>query len=474
MSDYSGNIVFKEWLPDQPDFNNPGLTEALNVLPVDDRYASYYPLGTAASNTMVAAPSAPTGGFSAFVAGSNERKYASFDANIAIFSGAGSWTTLTGATTLGSSSFVKFAQFDDDVIAVGDASPTVRSTLGSTSYTALATSGVAPANARAVAIVNEFVVIGGFSGGLASVQWSGIGDSRNWPTPGSATAIAAQSGIQDLNSSDGHVYDVFGGDQFGVVMQVGRISRMTYIGGSAVFQFDAIEVSEGSYFAKGAIQVGNLIYFISRSGFCRTDGVQIEHIGEGQTDRYFWDNFKGSGFENLVSVGYDYVRRLLYWWWPSTAATNTPDQILIYNPARKRWTHAAQSGFQLITAAQGGIPASRLGGFNTARRFCFFDGPPGTATLTTGETEPNPGGFSRMSGIKPLVDQTINGITVAIGTRNDRTSAVSYTSETTANSRTGFANFRQEARYHRARLTIAGTFNAAQGLEYQSDPSGYT
>jgi hypothetical protein len=79
-----------------------------------------------------------------------------------------------------------------------------------------------------------------------------------------------------------------------------------------------------------------------------------------------------------------------------------------------------------------------------------------------------------MQGIKPLVDVTLNAVTVAIGTRNDRSSSVSYTSETTANSRSGFANFRSEARYHRARLTITGTFNAAQGLEYEAVPSGYT
>jgi hypothetical protein len=51
---------------------------------------------------------------------------------------------------------------------------------------------------------------------------------------------------------------------------------------------------------------------------------------------------------------------------------------------------------------------------------------------------------------------------------------VTYTAESTANSRSGFCDFRSEARYHRARVTITGTFNAAQGIEVDAVWSGAT
>jgi hypothetical protein len=48
----------------------------------------------------------------------------------------------------------------------------------------------------------------------------------------------------------------------------------------------------------------------------------------------------------------------------------------------------------------------------------------------------------------------------------------SYSTEATANSRTGFANMRSDAKYHRIRETITGNFKKATGLEFNANPSG--
>lgn len=63
-------------------------------------------------------------------------------------------------------------------------------------------------------------------------------------------------------------------------------------------------------------------------------------------------------------------------------------------------------------------------------------------------------------------------MTVAIGYRNDLGSSPTYTSEATANSRTGFSNFRIDAKYMRIRSTITGNFEKATGLEFSAKPSG--
>lgn len=99
-----------------------------------------------------------------------------------------------------------------------------------------------------------------------------------------------------------------------------------------------------------------------------------------------------------------------------------------------------------------------------------FGGTPGTAVIETGEAEGNPGAMTYVSGVKPKLDSA--AVTVSVGTRDDLSASVTYTSETAVNTRSGFADFRLTARYQRARLTITGSFNAAQGLDIDFKPAG--
>lgn len=109
--------------------------------------------------------------------------------------------------------------------------------------------------------------------------------------------------------------------------------------------------------------------------------------------------------------------------------------------------------------------------FNGLNVMCTFTGAHGTAVIETGESEGVEGRRSFIRGVRPFIDATANAVTVAVGYRNDPITAATYTSETTANSRSGEANFRVDARFQRVRLTVAGTFNAAQGLGLDAIPS---
>jgi hypothetical protein len=88
----------------------------------------------------------------------------------------------------------------------------------------------------------------------------------------------------------------------------------------------------------------------------------------------------------------------------------------------------------------------------------------------TGESELNPGGLAYVGGAKPLLDSS--NWTMQIGKRADQATAVSWSSAVSPNSRTGKADFREDGRYHRARVTVTGTFNAAQGVQFDAIPSG--
>lgn len=477
MSEYDGTILFKEWLPDLPELNNSGLTEARNVLPFDGTYKSFYPLtanSTAAAARPVGAiyPSGASG--STFF----DHIYAGLPTALHLYNSSIGWTNKSGST-YGSTTDWDFAQFDELVIATNGVNVPQRHTLGSASNfsTLGSTAGTAPV-AKAVGIVNRFVMLGNLeaSGGFERehvVQWSGIDAPASWPTPLSATAIAQQSGSQELPKESGPVTGIYGSDQHALITQAGGLTRVTYVGGGVVFQFDTISKTHGAAFANASIFVNGLLYFVSVRGFCVSDGVQILSIGDGKVDRYFLDNVSFSDSLRMRAA-HDAKRKLILWCIPtSTSVAGQPNLMLIYNYEEKRWSRTDQISEVLFTPPSA-LPLLGPHGFDSSNRIATFTGTPGSAVLTTGEMEPNPGGYASYQGVKPLVDATVNAVTVAMGTRNNRTDAVSYTSETTANSRTGFCNFRNEARYHRARLTVTGTFNAAQGLEYQAEASGYT
>lgn len=484
MSDYDGNVVFKEWLPDQPDLNNPGLIEALNVLPVDGTYASYSPL----AGTGTALPGLPCGAVLTNFGGSRRvyalgsttagaMKYYEYDP-------VGPW--ISRSATLNGTFFglgTQFVQFDDLVIGTDWSNGAYALTVGSNTTFNAVSIGAAPDR---IGVINRFVVVGRFPTGATqnsqSIRWSAIDSPLSWPVPGSDTAIATQAGDQFFDPACGQISAITGGDQFGLIFQTGAVNRMTYVGPPVVFQFDRLSDKVGAYFPNAVVSVLPLVYFMSGSGFFVTDGVTIKEIGKDKVSRTIYRDFSQSAtFDALGRVygAYDGTRKLIYWAYRSaSASTLSDDKIIVYNVAEDRFSRATDSVYTLFTGLytsstvypNEGPPY----GFQSAFTLGSFSGAPGSAVLTTGETEPNPGGFTRIGGIKPLVDVTANAVTAALGTRNDRSSSVTFTSEITANARSGMCDFRSEARYHRARLTIAGTFNAAQGLEYRSTPSGFT
>lgn len=111
--------------------------------------------------------------------------------------------------------------------------------------------------------------------------------------------------------------------------------------------------------------------------------------------------------------------------------------------------------------------------FTASSRLATFTGTPGTAIIETGEFEANIGGRAFIDGVKPHVESsgTAPSVTVAIGYRDSLDTAPSYSSESTVNSSTGFANMRIDAKYLRIRETITGNFEKATGLVLNMKPT---
>lgn len=116
----------------------------------------------------------------------------------------------------------------------------------------------------------------------------------------------------------------------------------------------------------------------------------------------------------------------------------------------------------------------RARAFTTSGVMSTFTGTPGSAVIETSESELFEGMRAYVDAVKPHVESsgTAPAIGVRIGTRDDLGTTPSYTSTTGPTTRTGFCDFRSDAKYHRFELNITGNFEKVTGLEFNAQPSG--
>jgi len=93
-----------------------------------------------------------------------------------------------------------------------------------------------------------------------------------------------------------------------------------------------------------------------------------------------------------------------------------------------------------------------------------------TAILTTGATDVAEGLRGVVNGVRPICNGGTH--TVRIGVQDSVGGAVTWSTVTSVNSRTGMANFRSEGRYVRIEDTIAGGFTTAIGADVDFTPQG--
>lgn len=470
MDFVEGPIPIGEWMPDNRDLQFPNLEQAKNCVPFGTIYKSFAPLNDTGGN--VSPGSGGLLGRARLSYAGTEYFYVATNVGIYESPGAGAFTARSSSTNAISLDFI---QYDNIAIAAaGGTTPSYR-TLGSASNfsTLGSSSGTAPSASR-VGRINDFVILGNLVTGSNIIQWSGIGQPLSWPTPNSATAIAQQSGSQSMNAAFGEVTGFSSGDQYGIVFQLTGISRVTYVGPPAVFQFDRISEKIGCRYPRSIIKVEGLTYFIGNYGIFRTDGVSIANIGDNKVNKYLMS--ASNGAFDRVWVAVNVYKNLIYWAFCEDGNTNSKaTSLLIYNYVSNRFSWASQSCTTIFstTGEELGPNTAEIYGLGNSFTLGSFNGTPGTAQFITGDIEYNPGGFTRLQGTKLIVDQTSNAIVGYNVYRNDLTSASQTTSAaSTTNSSTGFCDFNIEARYHRARWDVSGAFDQAQTTEFKAKRSG--
>lgn len=490
-----GKVLFGEWFPDRPFYENPGLVEAKNTIPVDDFYKDFLDLSV--SNATL--PATPNSAFAAIDDNGDVEIYAGTQTNIYEDLG-GTWTARGAAVTYAAAAngYWAFAQFDDYVFATDYSDRPQYKQIGTA--TAFATVTAAPF-ARQVGVINRFLMLGDTTDGSAAtpyrVQWSSIDDPLDFPTPGSSTALARQAGQQDLDSAFGAVTGIANGQFYGLVFQERAVTRFTYIGGNNVFQVETYERSRGLWAPRSLIQIGNVSYFLSVDGFYMTDGQQVVPIGDGKVDKWFFSLFDQSHIEKMTR-GIDWTNKCIYWSFPSSSGNGTPDSIIVYNFVRNRWAWAQVTAQLIFPSYSQGYTLDQLdslftsiddmslsldssawqGGNPTIMGFYgsqlgTFAGNSLTAVFETGETQPNSFGYTFVRGTQPLVTGNPTTLTMAIATRNAQDNAGrTFSSSTSRNSRSGVCGFRSQGKFISARMTIAGGFDRAMGFGVDVEMGG--
>lgn len=92
------------------------------------------------------------------------------------------------------------------------------------------------------------------------------------------------------------------------------------------------------------------------------------------------------------------------------------------------------------------------------------------ATVSTGAVDPNPGGRTVVTGVRPLVNG--GSPTVQVGSQDAVSDTADWTSATSVNSRTQVAPFRKEGRYVRVSVSVSGGFNHIFGADVEFSPRG--
>jgi hypothetical protein len=464
-------IEFGEWLPDQPSLGSTGLTEAHNVLPASGYYQPYQPLVEITGASALAGTA--RGLFTASSSTAAVTTYAA-TGTMLYSGGIANPTTAKLAAPVSASALWdwQFAQYENYVFACnGDNS--LYHTLDAAGN--FAASG-AP-DAFFIGVVGQFVVVGNINDGTAkpySIRWCDIDSPLSWSTPGSAAAIAAQAGEQTMPAKFGQVVGIVGGDQHALVLQEYGVTRMTYVGGNAVFQFDEIETTRGAFFAQSIVRAGAQTFFIANDGFCVCNGVSVTPIGEGKVNKTLFATLSPNC---LIRGSYNHQEQCVFWS-HGVGVETTPTTLICYHIPSGRFSRAAQALECVDTGLYGSVQGPYA--FSTNHKVASWESTTaakafiGTATIATADAEFNPGGRTYVGGVKPHVESTGSAptVTMRLGTRNALSSSVTYTAATSLTSRTGFADFRSDAKYHRAELSIVGAFTKANGLEFRATPSG--
>lgn len=479
-------IEFGQYLPDLPDYENPGCTVAKNVIPHAKGYRSF-PSATVYSDALT---DRALGAIVAKNITGTVYHYAADKTKLYVLSGT-SWQDVSRATgySVNTDEQWSFMQYSNRLYAANFYDETQFMTLGDSTFA----DSTAP-RCRYMGNIFNFLVCANTydstDGAVPNrVWWSAIDDPTNWPDPrtDAATAASVQSGLQDLGSG-GTIQGIVSGE-YGVILQEKAIWRMQYEDPPIVFGFYQIENSKGTFAPKSIASWGSLVFYLSEDGFYMFDGQMSHPIGHNRVDNTLFSEIDRDYFYK-ISATVDPEEQTVMWAVPVTGHTDGwPNKIYLYNWKSDRWAFIDDTADILVSAATptttleeldalfpSGVEtvtpsfdsprwsrgAPRLSAIKSDKKLHNYIGTAMASTIETSEYGLNKNRRTSVQRVKPIVDGGTT--TVAVGTRNALSDTVAWGSDISLNTQ-GESLHRNSAFYHRFRIKTTGGFNHSQGVD---------
>ncbi|WP_298967754.1 hypothetical protein [uncultured Methylobacterium sp.] len=356
--------------------------------------------------------------------------------------------------------------------------------------------GGGPPRARAVGVVNEFLVLAGLVGQPNAIQWSDLGDPEFW-TPGLRTA----GHTADLQIfPDGGAVTGFAGGEFGIVFQERSIRRLTFNPGSVqVFDTSIVEENRGAVAPWSICKVGPRTFFLDADGFYLFTGGISQPIGAERVNRTFLAAVDPLRLKQTIAVRDVYGPRVFFCYRTRAAdpaQRSLLDAALIYDWQLDRWSAAnlvVQAGIATATppvalesltgtletqalpfddpSYQGGIPA--LGFVTADGRLSLLTGGPLEAAIESADAMLARPARAFARGVR--LDSDADDWRARVGTRETLRQAdpVRWRDETGPTAER-FAPCRASGRYHRVgfRIPAATPWSYASAFDADAVPEG--
>jgi hypothetical protein len=484
-------IPFGEWLPDQPEYLNPGANTANNVYYAANSYKRF-PSLVAYSSNNIGADSRGAGSFR-----DNSNNVFNFVAkNTDIYQlDGGTFTSRKGSLTGGNTDYFTFTQFGQYVVASNGVDAPQYYLMGtSTNFanlSSIASSGTVPVF-KVSGVVRDFFITGNHTNNSNRIQWSGINDLTTWE------AGTKQSDLQDLPGSGGQIVHITSGE-VGYVFRQNQIIRMDYVGGATVFRLSVISPNRGAVLGRTVCQDNRRVFFYADDGFFEINGDQVISIGAEKVNRFF-DVDLNKAYTDRICAAVDPFNQLAMWLYPSASNTaNTTgicDKVIIYNYATQKWSTADASASTIFSQFVGAYTVELmdiisenldainialdtdfwnggqlyLGAIDSNYKASIFSGTENEGTIETRELELFPGHRSSITNVRPIVDATS---TVTIKSK-ERLADTATESSSSSMVTSGDNPVRQSGRYFKIKVTTpsGSVWSHAQGVDINATRIG--
>lgn len=459
-------IPFRQWLPDQPDLNNPGLVEAKNVVSTP---LGYNPLNGAGT---------PDGSATAFGWTRESRLYrynyttngvaeTGFlfyeDSFVYHLDADGVSQSSLLMTALGGTGNADFARFGNAIYFTGvkanAATSTIATSIGKFDLVTKAltkTLGTDYKGGGTIARVGNFLMSGGIELGNLDLspygfKWSAFNDPDTF-----GVSDLTQSGSAQIETPYlGRITAIVGG-RFPMIFQKKGITRIDYVGPPKVWAQKLISDRQGASEPSAIVRDDDLYYFMNATGVFVTNGVSVDELSKGRVSR--WIRSKTKSYEWRINGAYHPDVRAIVW------CFETPDDVVDDDPWPFFLVYALDTGEftygdgPTYGAARGetgevkitGGPANSTqysivpqAGDPADAKLVPLDGDAMEATLTTGHIS-NAGRRAFVDQVEP---QYIgSGATVALSAKDRLRDDASFSAYVAEETTTGIADIRADGR----------------------------